>query len=133
MLILMYTLNYLFSFISLSLHTPMPWIVIDQASIALWEATNTPASSVEEELKRKIWKSLWIHHYSSMKNHSNPKHLCFVKTADICKIIGASRKLGLNGNLWHGEKLSTSHLVFRDGSKISLTSKRFWHADWRNK
>ena len=37
--ILMYTLNYLFSFISLSLYTPVTWIVIDEASIALWKAT----------------------------------------------------------------------------------------------
>lgn len=130
--IFMYTLNYLFSFISLS-YTPMTWIVIDEASIALWEATNTPASSVEEEKRRQIWESLWNQHYSFMKNNPNPKHLCFVKTADVCKVIGASRKLGLNGMLLHGKKLATSYLVFSDGSKISLCNKRFWHADWRNK
>ena len=131
----MYTLNYLFSFISLSIsYTPINLgVIIDEASIALWAATNTPASSVDDKLRKQIWKSLWDRHYSSMKNNPKPAHLCFIKTANICKIIGASRKLGFNGTLTHGEKLATSYLVFGDGSKISLCNKRFWHADWRNK
>lgn len=123
--IFMYILSYL---LGLTTPIPSPIMILKQRDLVLWEARNTPASQIDSNLRRQIWRSLWRRHYSLL-NKPIAKHLCAVKVSNVCKIIAASKNLGINGNL-KIKGIEGNVITFSDRSQISL-SGNFWYSDWR--
>lgn len=126
--ILMYTLSYLLISPPSPLSPLIPLWIFSNAFCVLLKAVDTPASEVDQELKRKIWLALYRRHYRFKKNKSKAKHQCFVKTADVCKIIAAAKTLGVKGELYFHEtsrRIGDTYIVFQDGSSITLDSIEF--------
>lgn len=119
MTLFMYILGYYLNLTTPSLNPIM--IAFSNASIVLLLAGNTPASHLDEKVRRQVWRYLWVSRYMHYR-YNNPSHLCSRKSADFAKIIAAAQKLGVEG------KVKRDGVYFNDGSKIDI-----WHPifkDW---